>query len=74
MKYDQEVQRRPIMPMVVALGRLKQNCCKFEVSLELIVPSSFGYMARYCLQTKKEERRWNGEGRERRIWEELRNA
>lgn len=74
MKYDQEVQRRQIMPMVVALGRLKKNCCKFEVSLELIVPSSFGYMAKYCLQTKKEERRWNGEGRERRIWEELRNA
>lgn len=69
MKYDQEVQRRQIMPVLLALGRLKQNCCKFMVSLELIVPASFGYVARHCLQTNKDEKRWEGEGRERRIWE-----
>ena len=62
MKYDQEVQRRQIMPVVLALGRLKQNCCKFKVSLELIVPASFGYLARHYLQTKRDEKKWEGDG------------
>lgn len=62
LKYDQEVQRWQIMPVVLALGRLKQNCCKFKVSMELIVPASFVYVARHYLQTKRDEKRWEGDG------------
>jgi hypothetical protein len=42
------------MPVILALGRLKQEDCKFKASL--------GYIARTCLKIQKQD--WVGRQRE----------